>query len=92
MTVKQYIKENGWIWDAADVGTWRVCTVDIGFVNPDGAYDETEFDITGLNVEELAHLFADFCKENHFAKNTVIGVTVKAVASSFDELEKKERF
>lgn len=91
MTVRQYIKENGWNWDVKEAGTWRVCTVDIGFINSDGDQDETEFDISGLNVNELAQLFTDFCKENRFPMNTVTGITVKAVAASFKELEEKER-
>lgn len=41
----------------------------IGFINSDGAEDETELD--AYNLAELAELYSDFCKENGFKQNTV---------------------
>ena len=50
-------------------------TYQIGFVNPDGMDDETEFDnVHGLR--ELDDLYTAFCKENAFALNTVLYVEV----------------
>ena len=42
----------------------------IGFINSDGAEDETQFDDV-KGIKELAELFSGFCKENGFRKNTV---------------------
>lgn len=36
----------------------------IGFIDPDGRWNETEFDTD--NETEAMKLFGDFCKENHF--------------------------
>lgn len=44
----------------------------IGFINCDGAEDETELD--AYNLAELEKIYSDFCKENDFKQNTVIYV------------------
>ncbi len=42
----------------------------IGFINDDGAEDETQFE--GVKtLKELADLFLDFCEENGYKTNTV---------------------
>lgn len=45
-------------------------TYNIGFINSDGAEDETQFDDV-KSIKELAELFSGFCKENGFRKDTV---------------------
>lgn len=42
----------------------------IGFINDDGAEDETQFENV-RTLRELSDLFRDFCKENGFKTNTV---------------------
>lgn len=83
MTVREYLKKNGWNADC-DVTGCRRMSVDIGFINPDGKEDETQFDIAAYDVIELATLFADFCKENKFALNTVTYVVIAAVDDGMD--------
>lgn len=47
-------------------------TYDIGFINSDGAEDETEFDVR--DYDELVELWEDFCKENGFRYDSVLYV------------------
>ena len=74
MTVKQCIKENGWIVEAAVLRRFQ--SVDIAFINEEGREDETQFDISGActdaGAEELSSLYDMFCKENGIKNNTVI--------------------
>ena len=45
-------------------------TYNVGFINSDGAEDETQFDDV-KSMKELGELFFQFCKENGFRKNSV---------------------
>ena len=85
MTVKQYLKKHGWQAECEVSGGIRAMSVDIGFFN--GEFDdETEFDISAYDEEELAALFRDFCKENQFPSNNVISIMIVKVAATMDEL------
>ena len=86
MTIKQCIKKKGWQIDC-DSKLGRYMSVDIGFVNSDGKDDETQFDIKAYDVDELDNLFADFCKENGFKKNTVYSICIVKIADTIEELE-----
>lgn len=94
MTILKYVKEKGWQTEI-DGPLKRYQTVDIGFVNSDGNDDETQFSVNGAGttqgVKELTELFAQFCKENNFATNTVTSITIVAVADTYEELENEER-
>lgn len=90
MTIKKYLKEKGWQTEiTSPLKRWQ--TVDVDFVNSDGRDDETQFCIKGAGTsqgaEELIELFAQFCKENSFATNTVTSITIVAVANTYKELE-----
>ena len=85
MTVAQRIKKDGWQFDCSPSRGWRVCSVDVDF-EVDGRTDETQFDIHGMNITELSHLFEDFCEENDFPCNTVVSVIIVATAPTMDEL------
>jgi len=59
-------------------GYWNI---NVKFVNSDGDEDETQFDVKPYNFdygigkcEELEELWRDFCKENGFKQNSVLGV------------------
>ena len=50
-------------------------TLNIGFLNRDKRQDETQFDLAeNEGMPELERLWADFCKENAIAENTVLYV------------------
>ena len=75
MTVEEYMEQHH-----LD-GSQPVSEVayDICFQNPEGYFDETEFDFPGTRsfpefVQELSELFRDFCKENHFPEDTVTDI------------------
>lgn len=88
MTVKQCIKENGWIVEAAVLRRFQ--SVDIAFINEEGREDETQFDISGActdaGAEELSSLYDMFCKENGIKNNTVMAVFVVESANAFKDL------
>lgn len=87
MTIKQFIRKYGWNMESKSrTGRWM--SVDVSFTAPDGRSDETSFDIEAYNEDELSDLFLDFCTENGFAVDTVCGITITAVANSFEKLEK----
>lgn len=83
MTVREFIKKNGWNTEC-DTSEAGKMSVNIGFINPDGLDDETQFDIKAYDVKELSTLFADFCKENKFALNTVTNIVIVAVDDEMD--------
>ena len=77
MTIRQYIKKNGWENECELVPGYRYMIVHINFLNKNKA--EIEHD--------LSSLFNNFCKENSFPRNTVTGVTVVASAVTMEELQ-----
>lgn len=83
MTVREFIKKNGW-QSECDTHKAKKMSVDVDFLNPNKEEDETQFDIAAFDVKELATLFADFCKENKFALNTVTNVVIVAVDDKMD--------
>ena len=87
MNVKECIRKNGWIAECSIPAGIRFMTVDIRFVNSDKEEDETQFTINGYDTNELSDLFADFCKENGFSKNTVTACIIVATAPTREELE-----
>lgn len=85
MTVNECIKQNGWnIETNIGIGD-KVASVNVGFDN-NGREDETQFDITILDSEELQKLFEGFCKEEGCKADSVLYVNVVASAPAFDEL------
>lgn len=67
--MKDFGNKNGWVVDycylAQDKAANNFITVcRIGFIDPLGKHDETEFD-TDNNAEAM-ELFKSFCSENHF--------------------------
>ena len=88
MTIRQSIKEKGWIMEVAELKRFQ--SVDVAFVNNEGKEDETEFDISGActdaGTEELASLYDVFCKENGIKNNTVLAVIVARSADTYEEL------
>ncbi|MGN0485531.1 MAG: hypothetical protein ACI4HI_18485 [Lachnospiraceae bacterium] len=85
MTIKQYIKKNGWAFDC-EVHPCRAMSVDIGFINGDGLNDETQFDIKAYDADELSDLFHDFCKENHCSERSVRYIVIVETADTMDDL------
>lgn len=86
MTIKQYMKENGWQVACASKPC-RYMNVDINFLNNSKLEDETQFSIRAYDIDDLAELFEAFCKENGFKKNTVTSVTIVQMADTRDELD-----
>lgn len=85
MTVNECIKQHGWnIETNIGIGD-KVASVNVGFDN-NGREDETQFDITILDSEELQKLFEEFCKEEGCKADSVLYVDVVAAAPTFDEL------
>ena len=78
MTVKQAFKKLE--TEGAPISrTMCNAMYNIAFVNSEEQDDETQFDIHGEKsleetAEELSSLFADFCKENGYNKNSVYSV------------------
>lgn len=88
MNIKECLKKNGL---QSEVDSFkRFQSVDIDFINADGAYDEVQFDISGAGTKTgedvLTKLFSDFCKEDKCSEHTVTSVTVVASADTMDEL------
>lgn len=88
MTIKQCIKEKGWIMEVAELKRFQ--SVDVAFINNEGKEDETEFDISGAGTdagaEELAGLYDVFCKENNIKNDTVLAVIVTQTADTYEGL------
>lgn len=88
MTIKQCIKEKGWIMEVAKIKRFQ--SVDVAFINNEGKEDETEFDISGACTDagekELTSLYNVFCKENGMKNNTVLAVMVTRSADTYEEL------
>lgn len=76
-TVKQWIKEYGWQVECDMSVPFRSMDVDIDF-EVDGSTDEVQFTIKPWDVNELAELFRNFCKESNYPANSVTSVTVVA--------------
>lgn len=72
MTIKQCAKKRG-IQSEINV-LFRINTYDIDFKNSNGDMDETQLDASDVN--ELDELYAEFCKENGFKRNTVNSITI----------------
>ena len=81
MTIRQYIKKNGWENEC------ELVIVHINFLNKNKAEIETSLDIKAFDEHDLSSLFNNFCKENSFPRNTVTGVTVVASAVTMEELQ-----
>ena len=86
MTIRQYIKNHGWQDETTALGAHRYMTVDIDFLDTNKKEQETQFDIHSYELDELANLFRDFCKENHFPLNQVTSITIVKKAYSLEEL------
>ncbi len=88
MTIKQCIKENGWIMRVTELKRFQ--SVDVAFINNEGREDETEFDISGAHTDagakELTTLYNVFCRENGMKNNTVLAVIVAHSADIYEEL------
>lgn len=86
MTVKQYIKNHGWQDETTTLGAHRYMSVDVDFLDANKKEQETQFDIHSYDLDELANLFHEFCLENRFPLNQVIGITIVKRAFSLEEL------
>lgn len=86
MTIKQYIKKNGWRIDC-QTQFCRVMVVDVVFASDINDLDETQFTIKAYDVEELSNLFKLFCKENNYKNNTVQNVVVVEMAETINDLK-----
>lgn len=86
MTIKEYIKKNGWQVEC-ETKPCRYMNVDVSFLNNEKVEDETQFSIRAYDSDELNQLFANFCKENGFKRNTVTCVTIVQMAETMDELD-----
>lgn len=86
MTIRQCIKKNGWQLECETEGC-RAMSVDVDFFNGT-TNDETQFDITAYNADELAELFKEFCKENGYPYNRVTSITIVKAAGTMDELQR----
>lgn len=52
--------------------------------------DEVEFCIVAWDAKELDKLFTVFCKENHFKKVEITGISIVRVAETMDALIEME--
>lgn len=86
MTIKEYIKKIGWQFEC-ETKPCRYMNVDVSFLNNEKVEDETQFSIRAYDSDELNQLFANFCKENGFKRNTVTCVTIVQMAETMDELD-----
>ena len=86
MNIKEHIKKIGWNVEA-ESKKCRYMNVDVSFVNSEGRDDETQFSIKAYDADELSRLFADFCKENGFKKNSVTCVTIVQMTETMEELD-----
>lgn len=64
MTIRQYIKKNGWENECELVPGYRYMIVHINFLNKNKAEIETSLDIKAFDEHDLSSLFNNFCKEN----------------------------
>ena len=62
-----------------EYGYWNI---NVQFINSEGVEDETQFDIKPYyfdygvgKCEELVELWKEFCKENGFKQNSVLGIS-----------------
>lgn len=69
---------------------YRVMTVQIGFAHEECSSDEVEFCIVAWDAKELDKLFTVFCKENHFKKVEITGISIVRVAETMDALIEME--
>lgn len=69
---------------------YRVMTVQIGFAHEECSSDEVEFCIVAWDAKELEKLFTVFCKENHFKKVEITGISIVRVAETMDALVEME--
>lgn len=68
MTIRQYIKKNGWRNECELVPDYRYMIVHINFLNKNKAEIETSLDIKAFDKHDLSSLFNDFCRENGFPR------------------------
>ena len=69
---------------------YRVMTAQIGFAHEECSSDEVEFCIVAWDAQELDKLFTVFCKENHFKKVEITGISIVRVAETMDALIEME--
>lgn len=86
MTIKQCLKRNGWQDETTTFGMYRYMSVDINFLDFNNSEQETQFDITAYDEDELEKLFCEFCDESHFPKNRVISITIVNKALLLEDL------
>ena len=92
MTIKNIVKEKGWIMEC-ESKSCRYMSVQVSFMNPEYlSYDETEFDIAAYNDTELQDLFKTFCKESFGdswkkAFNSVNAVIITQCGDTLSDLE-----
>ena len=86
MNIKEHIKKIG-LNVEVESKKCRYMNVDVSFVNSDGRDDETQFSIKAYDADELSRLFADFCKENGFKKNSVTCIAIVQMAETMEELD-----
>lgn len=62
-----------------ELGYWNI---NVQFINAEGVEDETQFDIKPYKFDygtgkckELVDLWKEFCKENSFKQNSVMGIS-----------------
>ena len=67
---------------------YRVMTAQIGFAHEECSSDE--FCIVAWDAKELDKLFTVFCKENHFKKVEITGISIVRVAETMDALIEME--
>lgn len=84
MSVREFLEKNG--WGRTVLKGHHYMTVCIQFLNDKKMEDETEFDISACDVDELEELFQNFCQENGFAVDTVTDVYVVRTAITLEEL------
>lgn len=72
MTIKQAFKTR--IWEFPEL---YKPTYDVAFINNQGEHDEVQFTVNsmGTAIQDLEELFADFCKENGYRRNSVLSIT-----------------
>lgn len=85
MTIKQFLKEYGWQREC-DLKPGKAMSVEIYFVNNEDREDQTQMDIHAYDDDELCILFENFCNENGFSSDTVIGIEIIHIANDMEEL------
>ena len=84
------LKDMTWQSECDMQTPYRVMTVQIGFSHTECSSDEVEFCIAAWNVKELSELFTTFCRENHFKKVEITGISIVRVAETMDALIEME--